>query len=364
MAQFNPENERIKTAYFTFEKEANGKNEKTIENIRKAIIRYEEYTNYDSFKTFSKKRGLAFKTDLLKMKNKQGVALSASTVAHTLAPLKEFFKWLSMQAGYKKRITAGDVVYLSLQEKDKRSLQSCKVKDYPTCEQIHALLAAMPSNSVIEKRNRAIIAFVFCTGVRDGALITLKLKHINTHKKRVIQDPKEVKTKFSKTINTRFYPVGDDVHEIVMEWVRFLREDMLYGDTDPLFPKEKQVYDASEGFQSGHLSREHWASASPVRILFKQAFESVGMKYYSPHRFRDTLAALGRDLCISTSHQLAWARNMGHENPATTFGVYGYQSPEEQFEVIARLGEKKQDSASAINEEALAAAIAKHLKQE
>jgi integrase/recombinase XerD len=364
MAQFNPENERIKTAYFTFEKEANGKNEKTIENIRKAIIRYEEYTNYDSFKTFSKKRALEFKADILKMKNKQGDALSASTVVHTLAPLKEFFKWLSMQAGYKKRITAGDVAYLSLQEKDKRSLQSCKVKDYPTCEQIHAVLAAMPSNTVIEKRNRAIIAFMYCTGVRDGALITLKLKHINTYKKQLIQDPKEVKTKFSKTINTRFYPVGDDVHDIVMEWVKFLREEMLYGDADPLFPKEKQVYNASEGFQSGHLSREHWASASTVRILFKQAFESAGMKYYSPHRLRDTLSALGRNLCISTSHQLAWARNMGHENPATTFGVYGYQSPEEQFEVIARLGEKKPEVAANMDLAGIAAELAKHLNRD
>jgi integrase/recombinase XerD len=364
MTQFNPENERIKTTYFTFEKEANGKSEKTIENIRKALIRYEEHTKYDGFKTFSKKRALEFKADLLKVKNKYGKPLSASTIMHTLAPLKEFFKWLSMQAGYKKRIIAGDIIYLSLQEKDKRSLQSCKVKDYPSCEQIRAVLASMPSNTVIEKRNRALIAFVFCTGVRDGALISLKLKHINPDKKRVIQDPKEVKTKFSKTINTHFYPVGDDVHDIVMEWVKFLREEMFYGDADPLFSKEKQVYDASEGFQSGHLSREHWASASPVRILFKQAFESAGMTYSSPHRFRDTLAALGRNLCVSTSEQLAWARNMGHESPATTFGVYGYQSPEEQFEVIARLGEKKPEDMQKMDFASIAAELAKHLKHE
>ena len=37
----------------------------------------------------------------------------------------------------------------------------------------------MPDETDIEKRDKAIIAFILLTGVRDGALISLKLKHLD-----------------------------------------------------------------------------------------------------------------------------------------------------------------------------------------
>ncbi|GEM_PF-5440073 len=90
MSQFHPENERAKTKYFTYEKEAHGKSPKTIENMRKAIIRYEEFTKHACFKTFNYKQATAFKAHLLKTKNKHGEPLSASTIAHTFSPDQQF----------------------------------------------------------------------------------------------------------------------------------------------------------------------------------------------------------------------------------------------------------------------------------
>jgi integrase/recombinase XerD len=45
----------------------------------------------------------------------------------------------------------------------------------PTPEQIESLLERSPVATVLERRNRAIVAFTWLTGVRDGALVTLKL---------------------------------------------------------------------------------------------------------------------------------------------------------------------------------------------
>ena len=42
----NPKNDRIKREYFEWQKEVKGKSISSIDNIRKAIDRYEEYTNY------------------------------------------------------------------------------------------------------------------------------------------------------------------------------------------------------------------------------------------------------------------------------------------------------------------------------
>ena len=47
---------------------------------------------------------------------------------------------------------------------------------------------------------------------------------------------REVNTKRSKTFTTCFFPVGDDIRTIVVEWVDFLRKEKLWGNDDPLFP--------------------------------------------------------------------------------------------------------------------------------
>ncbi len=339
MVKFHPENERIKSKYFAYEKEANGRSSQTIENIRKAIIRYEEFTKHEDFKTFNQKKATDFKQHLIKAKNKHGELLSASTIAHTLRPLQDFLKWLATQTGYKSQIRYNDIAYLNINENDKHKIQHNTLKEYPSEAQIRKVIAAMPDNTPVAKRNKAIIAFIFATGARDGAVIGLKIKHVNTAKKYVVQDPNEVATKFRKRIHSKFYPVGDDIHQIILDWIRYLQEEKLFTDNDPLFPKEELVHDAENSF-TPILSRQHWQSASSIRGIFKHAFENAGLQYYSPHRFRDTLSAIGRTLCTTTEDQMAWARNMGHESPATTFMVYGGFSPDQQFEVIERMGRK------------------------
>jgi|CXWL01.1.fsa_nt_gi site-specific recombinase XerD len=342
MIEFNPQNERIKSKYFAYEKEANGRSPQTIENIRKAIIRYEEFTKHEDFKTFNQKKATDFKLHLLKTKNKHGEPLSASTIAHTLRPLQDFLKWLATQTGYKSQIRYNDIAYLNINENDKHKIQTNTLKEYPSEAQIRKVLATMPSNTPVAKRNKALIAFIFATGARDGAVIGLKIKHLNIAKKYVVQDPNEVATKFRKRIHTKFYPVGDDIHQIIIDYVSYAQEEMFFTDNDPLFPKEELVHDVENSF-TPILSRQHWQSATAIRGIFKKAFEAAGVKYYPPHRFRDTLSAIGRKLCTTTEDEMAWARNMGHESPATTFMVYGGFSPDQQFEVIERMEKKLQN---------------------
>jgi integrase len=100
-----------------------------------------------------------------------------------------------------------------------------------------------------------------------------------------------------------------------------------------------------------------------VRSIFKTAFTDAQLPPFTPHRFRDTLSAMGRELCSTTEEQMAWARNMGHENPSTTFITYGAFSPDQQFETIERFGNKASQSIlpKDINIEAIAEAIAKRV---
>jgi integrase/recombinase XerD len=50
-----------------------------------------------------------------------------------------------------------------------------------------------------------------------------------------------VKTKFSKSFATWFFPVGEDIRRIVVDWVTYLRQEKLWSLDDPLFPATKIV---------------------------------------------------------------------------------------------------------------------------
>lgn len=86
----------------------------------------------------------------------------------------------------------------------------------------------MPSATVLEKRNRCLIAFTLATGARDSATASMKLKHIDLDAGSIFQDAREVQTKFSKTFTTYFFPVGEDVLAILREWVSYLRDECLW----------------------------------------------------------------------------------------------------------------------------------------
>jgi integrase len=169
-------------------------------------------------------------------------------------------------------------------------------------------------------RNRTVVALTLLTGARDGAIASLKRKHIDVVEGKVVQDAREVRTKFSKTITTWFFPVGDDIRQIVVDWIGYLTNEKLFGPADPLFPATQVVQDQDYQFQAGGLSRQHWANATPIRMIFREAFAGAGLAYVNPHSFRKTLAQLGERLCRTPQEFKAWSQNLGHEQVLTTLG--------------------------------------------
>jgi len=146
----------------------------------------------------------------------------------------------------------------------------------------------MPAGTEIERRDRALVAFTILTGARDGAIASLKPKHVDMDQGRLDQDARQVKTKFSKSFTTWFFPVGDDIRQIVVEWVQYLRKEKLWGLDDPLFPATKIVVGDDRHFEASGLDRKHWSSAGPIRQIFKVAFAATGLSYFNPHSFRKT----------------------------------------------------------------------------
>lgn len=340
---YNPANERIKRQYYQYVTEAQGKAPSTLNGIRKAINRFEYYTKFKDFKTFTKDQAISFKKHVSQLKaQRSGALISKSTLLATLNAVKDFLKWLAYQPGYKSKIYAPDIAYLNLSTKEKSMAHASEYKPHPSLAQINHVIANMPTETEVQRRNRAIIAFLVLTGIRDGAIISLKLKHIHLDRNLVVQDPKEVSTKFSKRINTFFFPVDDSMRQIVVEWVDELRTKKLYDNSAPLFPRTKLTHDENNAFAANGLEPAHWESATQVRKIVKEAFEAVGLSYYNPHSFRNTLVELGQQICTTPEQFKAWSQNLGHESPLTTFTSYGTVSMETQGKIMMGLNKSSE----------------------
>jgi hypothetical protein len=140
--------------------------------------------------------------------------------------------------------------------------------------------------------------------LRDASF---KLRHIDVAEGKVDQDAREVRTKFSKSFVTAFFPVGDDIRPVVVHWVQYLRRDKLWGLDDPLFPATLVAVGNDLRFEAAGLDRKHWSNAGPIRTIYKEAFYAAGFPHSNPHSFRKTLALLGGELCQTPEHYKAWS---------------------------------------------------------
>ena len=340
MARLNPSNERLKRDYLRYLKEAKGKSEATLDCVRKALARYESYTGAKDFKTFRREQAIAFKLRLAETDGvRTGEILSASTQAATLAALREFFTWLAWQPGFKSKIHLPDIDYLSLSRKDAARAKAPKLRDFPSLEQVRAVIENMPRETVVDRRNRALVAFTILTGIRDRAMASLPLGCVDTTRSPPVvrQDPNLVETKFAKAIVTYFFPIGDDLAGIITAWIDELRRDHLFGPADPLFPRTRIGIAGNGAFAATGIGRQFWCDASPIREIFRKALKGAGLPYFPPHSFRHTLGHLAQTMCRTPEELKAWSQNLGHENIATTLTSYGRIDPYRQGEVIGRM---------------------------
>jgi site-specific recombinase XerD len=363
MKKHNENNERIKRKYLMFLKQAKGHDESTIDVVAKALSRFEQYNNYKDFKAFHVQQAVSFKAFLAKEKNKKtGKPLSKSTLKSTLNQLKDFFQWLSRETGYKSKINYSDAEFFNLSEKDKSIASAKRPKLIATLEQAKHTLSVMPESNDIEKRNKALFAFTLMTGSRVGAIISFKIKDIDLKANSVLQDARTVKTKFSKTFTTSYFPVGDEVYKVFHQWFEYITKDLLFGLDEPLFPKTKMINGEDNDFKNAGLSKEHWNTSAPVNRIFKDAFALAGLSYFNPHSFRDTLSVLGQKVCESPEEMKAWSQSLGHSQVMTTLFSYGDVQQSRQSEIFEGLRKPKATKEQGVSE--LAKAIAREMKEQ
>lgn len=356
MAKHHPENERIKRQYFAYLEEAKRMAPSSVDQIAASIALFEKSTGYRSFKAFHIEQAKKFKRDLDGQINPAtGKPLAKATIHSRLMALKAFVQWLAGQPGFKSRISYSDADYFNPSANDTRIAKAERDKRVPTLDQIRHVLRSMPTATVLERRDRALIAFILLSGARDDAIASMLLRHVDLERRRVDQDARVVRTKRRKSFVSWFFPVGVDVEKIVADWIAELKGDHFFGPDDPLFPATKVALDHTGHFAPVGIKREGWTNASAIRRIFKEGFEVAGLPYFNPHSFRDTLGRLAQQVCRTPEEFKAWSQNLGHEQVLTTLMSYGAVQSDRQSEIMRTVGDPATGKREVIDPQARAA---------
>ena len=195
----------------------------------------------------------------------------------------------------------------------------------------------MPATTVLERRDRAVVAFAAVTGARVRALTTFPLGAVDPSLGTVEHDARLVRTKGGKTFRSDFHRVVPGAAEIVVNWCAELAECHGWGRSDPLFPKNEMGFDENGGFVAVGLARKGWATSEPVRAIFKRAFAAAGIDYHNPHSLRALLVRHYMAMNLTHAQMKAVSQSLGHADIMTTFSSYGQIPTQRQSELIREI---------------------------
>ena len=152
-----------------------------------------------------------------RLSEKEG-QLSPVTVKKTLATARRLFTWLKDNRSDFRSLKLSWINSL----KTKRLVETPKNTEVVTFDEILAIASA-PVENIVERRIRACAIFLFLSGVRIGAFVSLPLKAVDIKNRVIIQDPSiGVRTKNHKYGKTTLLNIPELIN-IILDWDKEVR---------------------------------------------------------------------------------------------------------------------------------------------
>lgn len=255
--------------------------------------------------------------------------LSAVYIKKALATARLFFTWLSdNETGY-KHIKQSWIKTI----KAKRLSDAPRHSEYVTLEEICAIARAQV-RTVRERRTRAALAFLYLSGMRIGAFVSLPLQAVDIANRSVLQYPSlGVRTKNSKHAKTFLYEIPE-LLEVVKQWDDEVRSILPLNGFwfAPLSPETGQI-DPSVIEVGEH--RTNLATRN-----FKQWLAQQGLPYHSPHKFRHGHIHFGMAHSQNIGQYKAVSMNAMHSSMKITDQFYSVLQDDELKNKIGALNSK------------------------
>lgn len=316
----------------------------TISAKLAALAAYDEFTGYRAFQRLEQNDVIAFKEHLLShVSPVTGQKLSYSTVVHTLDHCRDFFNWL---ADTKDGIGLHreTIEWFRASRADRERARAVDPRPIPSLEQARAAFAAMPTDTLLRRRDRAIMAFLLVSAIRANALASLTVSSVDLAKNAIRQDGRYVRTKFSRSYLVFFIPFVPEALVCVEAWVNEIKALGLSGD-DALFPGDAQIQSLVVGRGSLMEAVPCWRGSAQVRAVVRNAFSAIGLRPYVPHVFRHMLTRYMMTLQLTPAEVIALSINLGHKKLETTFAHYARPDDGQRAHLVAGVARKNENAA-------------------
>jgi integrase len=243
-------------------------------------------------------------------------SLSPGYIGNAIRTAHNFLRWLTThKQGFGK---AFNQAWLDTLKSPRMTIEYHE-HEAVTLEEVRAIAQA-PVTNLSEKRIRAAAVFLFLSGIRIGAFVTLPLKAFDLDNLTVKQWPKlGVHTKFKKHATTYLLPIPD-LLEVVKEWDKEVRASVPANGFwfAPISPENGQLDPVIT-----HIGNYRNSGA---RKDLKEWLDKVGLPYHSPHKFRHGHAVFALKNAKDISSLKAISQNLMHSNLSITDGIYGVLS--------------------------------------
>jgi len=327
---FCAENERIKHQYFDKFIFRSGKDKQSLRKSISSIQIFEEFNNFTDFKLFKYENAREFQKYLT---NKYSHSMQSAY--RIIQAVQEFFLWLKERDGY-KRLDYDDIKSLRLSLKDIEKSKTTKPRKIIDIDKWEEMILNIKPKDEVELRGRAIFDCLLLTGMRIDALLTLQIGDLNLDKNYVFQDPHHVNKKFSSSDKTNLWNFKPEIKQILIDWVKLLKEEHNFTDKDPLFPKIQTTSNQFK-FEKDGFKKEFIKQPDEIRKELARQFKNANLEYHTPHTIRHSLTNLFMGFDLTPEQLKAFSQNLSHKSLATTLNTY-YQVHEfRQDQIIEEL---------------------------
>ena len=240
-----------------------------------------------------------------------------------LATARRFFLWLIENEREFKKIKISWVNKIKVKSIE----ESHQTKEYVTLDEIKRIAKA-PAETVQERRIRAAAVIMYLTGIRIGALVSLRIKAVDLVNRYIYQYTSlGVHTKLNKNDRTVIFNIQELI-EVCKAWDEEIKQTL---DEDgfwfaPLSPETGEI--------NPDCKERNDTRVMIVRRDLKRWLQKVGLPYHSPHKFRHGNIHLGQANSTNKEEYKALSQNVMHSSTLITDKFYSNLDDDKRKESI------------------------------
>jgi integrase len=276
----------------------------------------------------------------LELAHKPGVKVSGKWVTDVCDTARAFFKWLCLQNPHK--YSALSLAWIATLVPGRLLEDPPEERNVVTLHIVRQLIAVKCNpDDLVLKRDKAAAAFLFLSGMRATAFVSLPLKCVDITRHEVRQYPTlGVRTKNGKAAKTALLNIPD-LLEVVDEWDTYIRahaspDDLWYAPMRWASTLNASIQNQIIAQKVEDVPRHR---AQALRRGLRVLFQMAEVPYMHPHLFRHGHAVYGLKNANTMAEYKAVSMNLMHSNIGITDGIYAELPGEDVKETIRRLGQ-------------------------